>query len=244
MFFYTKSLFRRRPPMAKILLVMRLIIVLLTTAILQVSAAGYAQKVTLIQNNARLTTVLDEIRKQTGYDFVYSDKVMNAAKRVSLNLKNAELNDALEICFKDQPLSFKVEDKMVVIKPKEASFIENIIARFQSIDIYGRVVDENGSALAGASVKVKGKSQMAVTNGNGEFLLQDVTEDAMLEISYVGYMIKEVKAGKNLGVIALVLVAEELQEVIVNKGYYSTKQELNTGSVSTLKAADIAKQPV
>ncbi len=101
MFFYTKSLFRRRPAMAKILLVMRLIIVLLTTAILQVSAAGYAQKVTLIQNNARLTTVLDEIRKQTGYDFVYSDKVMNAAKRVSLNLKNAELNDALEICFKD-----------------------------------------------------------------------------------------------------------------------------------------------
>lgn len=242
MFFYTKSLFRPRGGMAKILLVMRLIIVLLTTAILQVSAIGYAQKVTIKQSNARLTTVLDEIRRQTGYDFVYSDKVMNAAKRVSLNVTNAELSDALEICFKDQPLSFKVEDKMVVIQPKEPTFLERLADRWAAIDISGTVVDEKGIPLPGATVKAKG-AKSVITDIKGRFMLENVEEGVMVTISYTGYVTQEVPAKQAMGVIKMALSDNPLDQVQII-AYGTQTKRYSLGNVVSVKAADIEKQPV
>jgi TonB-linked SusC/RagA family outer membrane protein len=245
--FYTKSLFRPRGGMAKILLVMRLIIVLLTTAIMQVSAMGYAQKVTLKQNNARLTTVLDEIRRQTGFDFVYSDKVMNTAKPVSLNVTNAELNDALEICFKDQPLSFKVEDKMVIIQPKGpslASVIPNSVQDlFRNIDVRGRVVDEQGNPLPNASIQVKGKAKVYNSNDKGEFSIPDVVDDAVLVIRYVGYRMLEIEVKDAVMPLEIKLnvATGELEEVNVtySTGYQNIPKERATGSFVQLTNEDI-----
>ncbi len=68
---------------------------------------------------------------------------MNTAKPVSLNVTNAELNDALEICFKDQPLSFKIEDKMVIIQPKAPSLatviLNSVQNLFRNIDVRARL---------------------------------------------------------------------------------------------------------
>jgi TonB-dependent starch-binding outer membrane protein SusC len=225
--------------------IMRLSFIFIFAALMQVSASTRAQKVTLIQNNARLTTVLDEIRKQTGYDFVYSDKVMNTAKRVSLNLKNTELQEALEICFKDQPLSFKVEDKMVIIKPKEElSFIENIIARFQAIDVSGVVMDENYQFLAGATVRVKGGNGTALTSARGDFYIKNVEEGATLEITYIGYKLKEVKATNNdKMVVRMELSDSKLDEVQV-MAYGVTSRRLSTGTIDGISAKDIEKQNI
>lgn len=225
--------------------IMRLSFIFIFAALMQVSASTRAQKVTLIQNNARLTTVLDEIRKQTGYDFVYSDKVMNTAKRVSLNLKNTELQEALEICFKDQPLSFKVEDKMVIIKPKEEpSFIENIIARFLAIDVSGVVMDENYQLLAGATVRVKDGKGTALTSAKGEFYIKNVEEGATLEITYIGYKPKEVKATTNdKMVVKMELSDSKLDEVQV-MAYGTTNRRLSTGTIDGISAKDIEKQSI
>jgi TonB-linked SusC/RagA family outer membrane protein len=240
--FYIKSLCRPRAGMAKILLVMKLIVILLTTAILQVSASSYGQNVTLKQNNAKLTSVLDQIRKQTGYDFFYSQQIMENAKPVNINLNQVDIEKALEMCFKDQPLTYTIENKIVTIKEKEKSFLENIIARFQNIDVRGRVVDEKGEQLVGASVSVKG-GRGTTSDKNGEFYLVNVDEKASLRITYIGYVAKEVSAKSDLGEIKLELEDSKLNEVQVI-GYGEVEKRFSTTTVGTIKGEQISRQPV
>ncbi|WP_285008812.1 SusC/RagA family TonB-linked outer membrane protein [Pedobacter faecalis] len=236
--FYIKSLYRPKAGMAKILLVMKLIIVLLTTAILQVSASSYGQNVTLKRDNTELVKIFTELRKQTGYDFFYSDQMMEDAIPVTLHLKNVPIEKALELCFKDQPLSYTINNKIVTVKLREKSIFDRIIDRFQAIDIYGRVMDESGTPLVGASVKVKNKKQVTTTDSKGEFTLKGVDEKAILVISYVGYEDQEVSISNPPGNLQIYLKAsvsglEEIQ-VTINTGYQQIKPEQSTGSISVL----------
>jgi len=75
----------------KTLLVMKLIMILLTTTILQVSASSYAQRITLNETNSSLVKVIDKIRQQSGYDFVYNDFDLAGALNVTLHISNVDL---------------------------------------------------------------------------------------------------------------------------------------------------------
>lgn len=84
---------------------------------------------------------------------------------------------------------------------------------FRTIDVHGRVVDANGLPLVGASVGIKGKGNKAgSTNNKGEFYLQNVDENAVLLISFIGYVPKEVKASKDVGNVELELSLSKLDE--------------------------------
>jgi TonB-linked SusC/RagA family outer membrane protein len=222
---------------------MKLVIILLTTAIIQVSAASYAQKVTMKQHGIELVNVFQEIRKQTGYDFLYSDKIMEQAKTVDLNLQDVGIEEALEICFKDQPLSYSIENKIVTVRLKKPGFLSRIAAAFGSIDASGRVVDSENRPLPGASVKVKKTGKGVSTDKDGRFFLRGVEEGAVLVISFIGYVSKEVKAAKELGDVVLEVSLSKLDEVQVI-AYGTTTQRLSTGNVTTIKADVIEKQPV
>ena len=100
----------------KFLLVMKLTMILLIAALMQVNAAGYAQKITLIKNDATLIQVLKQIRQQSGYNFVYNQKSLKNAKKVDINITNADIKEALSICFAGQPLTYEVLMNTVVIK--------------------------------------------------------------------------------------------------------------------------------
>jgi len=224
---------------AKILLVMRLIILLLTTAIIQVSASSYGQNVTLKQDNAGLKTVLDEIRKQTGYDFFYSDQTMKSAKPISINLKEVGLLAALEICFKDQPLTYSIENKAVTIKPKEPSFLDkakSVISNIvrDLIDVRGKILDEGGKPLEGATVVLKGSNRTAKTDVKGEFVLANVPDDGVLVIRYVGYKQLEISLKDAVMPLEIKLNVQtgELEEVkvVYNTGYQELNKERATGS--------------
>jgi TonB-linked SusC/RagA family outer membrane protein len=236
--FYNANLYPTRAGVVKILLIMKLTIVLLTTAILQVSASSYGQNVTLKKDNAELVNVFRELRKQTGYDFFYSDDMMEGAQPVSLNLKKVPIEKALELCFKDQPLAYTINNKIVTITQKEKTFFEKIAERFRAVDIYGRVLDDTGAPLAGASVKVKNKNQVTNTNVRGEFSLKNVDENATLVVSFVGFEKQEVSVSSNHTdlVISLNPSVSGLEEikVAINTGYQQIKPEQSTGSISVL----------
>ena len=100
----------------KFLLVMKLTMILLITALMQVNAAGYAQKITLIKNDATLIQVLKQIRQQSGYNFVYNQKSLKNAKKVDINITNVDIKEALSICFAGQPLTYELLMNTVVIK--------------------------------------------------------------------------------------------------------------------------------
>ncbi|WP_285009398.1 SusC/RagA family TonB-linked outer membrane protein [Pedobacter faecalis] len=229
--------------MAKILLVMRLIVVLLTTAILQVSAAGYAQKISLSKKSAPLIGVFNDIRNQSGYDFVFTTALLESAKPVSINVKNTELKEVLDKIFENQPLTYTIEDKTVVVSKKESSLLDKVIARFQAIDVRGKVVDEQNQPLAGASVTVKGKNQQTKTDAQGNFYLQNVDEKATLVISFVGFKTTEVSVKEDLGILTLKLEDNSLEQVQVI-AYGEVQKKFSTSNIGSVNAKTIENQPI
>ena len=112
-------------------------------------------------------------------------------------------------------------------------------------ELHGKVVDENGKPVAGVTVTIKETSRSMLTGSKGLFVIQ-ADEGQTLLLSCAGYDNREVLAGsdKNPTIQLEQNLAALLNTVIVNKGYYTTTQKLNTGNVSTIKALEIAEQPV
>ena len=65
-----------------------------------------------------LQEVFVDIYKQTGYTFAYNNETLQGAKKVAVNVKDASLDQVLEICFKDQPFTYQIVDKVIVVKQK------------------------------------------------------------------------------------------------------------------------------
>jgi len=232
--------FKWLPP--KILLIMKLIIVLMISFLMQVSAAGYGQKINIDKNNTSLKEVLENIKKQTGYVFFSKDYDLKQAK-ISVKLKDADIDEALEACLKGLPLSYKIVDKTVFVQLKEKTFLERVVATLNNTDASGRVVDSENRPLPGASVKVKKTGKGVSTDKDGRFFLRGVEEGAVLLVSFVGYLPKEVNASANMGNVVLEQSLSKLDEVQVI-AYGTTTRRLSTGNIGTVKAEDIGKQPV
>jgi TonB-linked SusC/RagA family outer membrane protein len=214
---------------------MRLTTVILIASLMQVSAAGFAQRINISQRKLTLQIVLNEIRKQSGYDFYYDGKIIPKNKSIDVSLANATVDEALQVVLRDFALSYKIDGRSVVIKKKEPSLLDNLISRFQEIDVRGRIQDEKGIPMRGATVKLKGSTKSVTTDDKGEFLLRNVPEDGIIEISFIGYEKIELKAGKNLGVIKLTASSMGLSEVqVVNTGYQKIAQQRATGAITTV----------
>ncbi len=97
---------------------MKLTTVLLIATCLQVSAKGYSQKVTLKENNISLQKVFEEIRRQTGYQFLYADEILITAKNVSINVKKVSIEEVLDSSFKNQALTYTISENTIIVKRK------------------------------------------------------------------------------------------------------------------------------
>src|SRR5690606_39908796 len=91
-------------------------------AFLQISSASiFAQKITLHAKNIALEKVFAEISKQSGYDFFYSSNTIQKAHSINVQFNNADLNEVLDYCFKNQPLVYSIKNKAIVVKNKRPS---------------------------------------------------------------------------------------------------------------------------
>lgn len=241
--FYPKFLVQPPGCIAKVLLIMKITTLLLITAILQVSAGSFAQKITLSEKNTPLNKVFDKIRLQSGYDFVITKSVLQKAVKVDLNIKDVEINDALALIFKDQPLDYKVTDKLVSVKLKERTFFDKIVDAFATVSVHGKVVDEKGLPIPGATILLKDRSQATTTDSYGNFWLQKVNDKAILTVSSIGFLTKELNVKADMGTITLEISNAKLDEVLVI-GYGTTTRRLSTGSVSQITAKELDQQPI
>jgi TonB-linked SusC/RagA family outer membrane protein len=221
---------------------MKLTTFILIISLMQVSAATFGQKVTLQQNNITIDQVFREIRKQTGYDVLMNITRFRSSK-INVNFKDTPLNYVLDELVKGKNLEYVIEEKTVVVRAKEPSLLDNIIARFQEIDVRGRILDAQKNPLPGATIKVKGTNQSVISNESGEFLLRNVDEKAVLVIAYIGFAPREVNASKDLGDIVMSLSANKLEEVnvTVSTGYQTLPKERATGAFNVVGKEQLDK---
>lgn len=217
--------------------IMKLTAIILTISLLQVHAEGLTQTLTISGKNMQLEKVFTVIKEQTGYVFLYTDDVIKDAKKVTLNVKDAKLEDVLKLAFKDQQLGYLIENKTVVIskiaEAREDKTKDRKNINSTTIDVSGRVLNHKGEPLAGANVKVKGTTISGITNESGFFTLHGVEENATVEISYLGFETKSVKLNGNANVaIQLELAVSEMTSVSVSvyTGYQYIPKDRATGS--------------
>ena len=225
---------------------MKFTAILVLAACLQVHAEAYSQNVTLSLKNAPLQKVFKEIRKQTGYNFLCTTELLDLTGKVNLDAKNIPLQQALQQCFQNTPLTYTIVEKTIVIKQKQVVNPPTVVVETPAADIpvKGRIKDENGEPLQGASVMIKGTAQGVNTDANGQFEI-DVPENSsmILVISFVGMEQKEINVRGRTNVdVSINRIAAQQQDVVV--AGYGTQRKIDvTAPVSVVKGSDIAKQP-
>lgn len=195
-------------------------------------------QVSLSFKQASLEDVLREIRKQTGYAFMVNRADFKESKQVTVNIDNATLEETLEIILKNQLLDYEISGKTISLKAKDRAVLskhtENLV---MAMNVRGRVVDSLGAALVGATVRVLSASGQrtsltTTTDHDGSFELRNVSEDAQLEVTYVGYVSRKLVPAAEMGQIVLRAMPSALDavEVMVNTGYQTLPKERATGS--------------
>jgi TonB-linked SusC/RagA family outer membrane protein len=223
-----------------ILLLMKLTIFLTLVACLQAGAKGLAQKVTLNENKTSLEKVLKKIGTQTGYTFLYEDKILEKAAPITLKVHEMPLEQALKLCFDGQPLNYKIFDLTIVIKEKPVGPLpkkEEEMVPPANI-VRGMVSGSKGESLAGISVTVKGTAGGTSTDGNGSYAI-DVPRNGTLIFSYVGYATREIPVNGRSEIDVIMEQSNSSLDQVVVVGYGTQKRKDLTGSVASVTSKDI-----
>jgi TonB-linked SusC/RagA family outer membrane protein len=210
-----------------------------------VSAMAKAQQINLNLKNISLETVFNEIKKQTGYGFWYDKEDIATANKISVSLKNGSLKDALDQCLKNQPFTYEIFDKTIVVKQKAKTSEKKTENKINDIEIRGSVSDEKGNPLVGVNVSVVGTSKNTITDGKGQFSISVTNVNISLRFTYLGFSAVEQKVVKDI-FLTIVLKEEPstLNSVDINAGYYMVKDRERTGSIAKITSSTIEKQPI
>ena len=247
--------------------IMKLTTILILVAFLQVNAKGFSQNVTLNETNSNLDKVFTEIRKQTGYDFLYNTRLLRNTVPVTVKAKNSSLEEVLDQVFKNQPLTYTITENTIILKRRDERFLEqtskfSLVPEVRDIkslnaqtsakvsnfnieqkraDIRGKVIDASGEALIGVSVRVKGSDTGASTDVNGSFVL-NAPDNAILIFTYIGYVTQEVAVNGRSNVnVTMVEDRQALSEVVVT-AFGVTKAKRGLGySVQEVRGDDFTE---
>ena len=204
------------------------------------TVSAQSQKVSLDFKNERVEKVLASIKSQTGMSLVFSDQLVDVNRKVTMQLKDVTLKEALTRLLSGTNLTFEIRTNKIYFIEKKA--VSQPGSRKKRVT--GVVKDVMGEPLIGANVVEKGRSTNGViTDFNGKFTLE-VDESASLVVSYIGYLAQDIPTkGKGDFHIILKEDTNTLDEVVVT-GYGDFKKATYTGSASVLTTEKLEALPV
>ncbi|TDQ75179.1 SusC/RagA family TonB-linked outer membrane protein [Sphingobacterium yanglingense] len=219
---------------------MKLTFLLTVVILLLVGTKSFGQ-ISVNKANVSLEKVFEEIERQSGYVFFYKGDLKNIFLDVSF--KDQNISQALNICFKDLPLEYRIVNKNIVVSPKPDANWGSINNRNKSEErqkyIRGRVSDILSKPLISASVSIKGeKETMTLTDRNGEFIFRNVELPVTLVITYIGFKTVElsVKSYTAKNDIVLEMLDNKMDELVVSTGIFQKADRSFTGSSITVTA--------
>ena len=232
------------PGVRKMLLYMKLTSVIFLVAVLQTWAAvSYSQTATLSINlkNAPVQTVLQQVEDQSEFYFLYSRSVIDVDRTVDVQVKNAKINEVLNVLFSGSDVAYKVDGRQIVLSKKSEN---SVLDSQQQKSVSGKVTDNTGAGLPGVSVVVKGTTNGTISDANGNYSLSNVAENAVVQFSFIGMAGQEVAVGNKTSVN--VTMEEETIgiEEVVAVGYGTVRKRDLTGSVVSVSGGLLKDIPV
>lgn len=230
-----------------ILMKLSLILPLLLTANMYVSALTFGQNFTLNKKGVQIETLLNELQRQTGYNIFYDETIVPTDARLDISYQKASLETVLTDIADKYQLSYRIMEKNIVLRKQKTSDrkalpLAGARDKIQQRTIMGTVVDDvNGEPLSGVTVQEVGYENSSSTDENGKFTMQLQGSDASLRFSLVGYHAKEEKIGSSDDIaVRLAVNIQEVDEVVV-VGYGTQKKRLTTGASVQVKGEDLQK---
>jgi len=238
-----KKVFRVDP---KSYLIMKLTTLFCMVALLQASADSFSQQITIREESTSLLNIFKEIEQQTHYTFLYHNSDVENIVNVSIDVKNASLEEVLKNCLNGKSLTYKVIENTILVKKSKAIPpkipIPQKKAQVQDIVIRGKVSDGKGNPLAGVSIQVKGSLAGTASDEEGNYTLS-IPREAILVYSFLGYESQEVNATESTVLnISLQETASDLEEIVI-VGYGEQKKATVTGSISTVSGETLETAP-
>ncbi len=231
--------------LTKLLLVMKLTMILLTITCLHAAARTQGQ-VTYSGKEVPLVKVFAAIEAQTDYKFAYNPGVLSGVKPITVNFQNISVEEALKQALKNQPLHFRIINRTVFLVEKPPASMEvNINDQVGKIGIRGRLYNKKNEPVAGATITVKGTNRITISNEKGEFVMEDVDEQAVLVVTNVNYEPQQVSIGGRREIIlTLTEKIGTLQdvEVLVNTGYEKIPKVRSTGAFEIVNTEELNRR--
>lgn len=228
---------------------MRNITFLMLVCMLQASARSYSQDVrlTLDLKDASLSRLFGIIQQQSDYKFLYNLEDVSSAPPLNVRVKDATIQEILEVCFKNYPLGYRISNKTVVVVPRQETATPAPAPRKKEVTtltVKGSVTDDKGQPLPGVTVALKQSSLGTASDAEGNFSITLPDGNGTLVFSYLGFVKQEIPVnGRSSMVVRLVRDVTGLQEAVVI-GYGTTRRADLTGAIATVSAASFEKQPV
>lgn len=217
-------------------------------AIVVGSTWAYAQSksVSLSLRNVSLRTVFSTIEKQTPYQFSYLDTDVSNKKNISVTVERKKVSEVLDACLKKNGLSYEMVSQTLIVVYKDEKGRQMVKqslhpGKKQAARITGRVTDENGQPLIGVSVKEKGTNNVAVTDVNGNYVINASDRDARLIYSYIGFTPMEVRLKNRAAVNVRMEEQRNALDELVVVGYGAQRKIDLTGSVTTMSNKELVK---
>lgn len=226
------------PLLFKLFAVMKLSFFLIIFSVCQAQANVYGQgTITLNLQQTAIGKVLNKIEQEGEFRFLYNYDLQSLKKKVNINVRNSPLSETLEKLFADTDLTYRLlHNNLVVVHSRNA-------AAPQAVTVKGKVTDVNAEPLIGASVKEKGTTNGTTTDVSGDYTLT-VGDNAILEISIVGYINQEIPVQNQTTInVTLALSSLNLDEVVV-VGYGTQQRKDITSAISTVNTKDISSRPI
>lgn len=207
---------------------------------LNVAANGFGQeRISLKVKKTEISGVLRFIELQTTYRFLYNDKLEDIREKVTVNVKEASVQDVLKMVFENTRLLYQMmENNLIVIKEDP-----NAPPRLPDVVIRGKVTGEGGAPLAGASVQVKGTTTGTTTDNDGNFSLTAANANVTLVVSSIGYDVQEVILGGRTDVTVALSISVKVQDAVVVIGYGTASKRDLTGSIVKISGKEVADKP-
>lgn len=224
------------------LLIMKLSLLLIVVGVLQSAASVYSQtwRMNLNEKSMTVKEVLNRIESTSEFRFFYEEKKIDVERKITIDVSDASITEVLSQLFDNEGVEYKIfNNNYIVLKPngENSTFLMENAQQQKSVS--GKVTDSSGATLPGVSVVVKGTTNGSITDGNGNYSISRVPENAILQFSFVGMKMQEVKVGTQTSIdVTMTEDAIGIDEVIA-VGYGTTTKSNLTTSVSQVKPGDI-----
>ncbi len=217
-----------------------LIIVLVIGQVLAIDSWSQETRLSLNMNNTTVKEVLLNIERNSDFFFLYSNKLIDVDRRVSLNLTDKKIDEILDELFRDTDVKYAIKDRQVILSVGRTTNDMTGFTTQQPSSVKGKVTDQTGAPLPGVTVIIKNTSSGTITDSEGNYTIRDILGNAVLQFSFVGMKTEEIPVN-NRSILNITLQEEAVGlEEVVAIGYGTQKKRDITGAVGSVRSESIA----